>query len=175
VNVIGAYFSDGPQAGEFLFESYASLPKSRAKKRRKSLEEQAAQHGLSSAEVGTLDSERFLAFVWRVAGCSAGREAPEAGWRRERPLVIVLDNYSVHTSETVRAAQPALTAAEVYLFYLPAYSPELSAIEPIWQGVKHHDLPERSFERLGQLKGAVDAVLTRKAAALRAAHVKTAQ
>lgn len=77
VNAIGAYFSHGPQAGRFLFETYASLPKSKAKQPRKTPEQIAANQGLTPAEVGPIDGERFLAFVWRMAGrlaLSADRE-----------------------------------------------------------------------------------------------------
>jgi DDE superfamily endonuclease len=172
VNVIGAYFTHGPSAGAFHFESYATLPKSRAKKRRVSVEEQAAQHGVLPEEVGPIDSERFLAFVWQVAG--RPREAG-TGWERERPLVIVLDNYSVHVSERVRTEQAALVRAGVILWYLPAYSPEMSAIEPIWQSLKHHEIPQRSFEEVGKLKQTVDGALVRKAVALRARYQEVAQ
>ncbi len=167
VNAIGIYFSHGPQAGDFLFESYASLPKSKSKQPRKSLAAQAAAHGLRLEEVGVLDSDRFLAFLWRSAGRPA--VAP-VDWQRERPLVVVLDNYAVHQSEAVRLAQPALQAADIYLCYLPAYCPELSEIEPHWQDVKHRGLVERSHTCLGDLKRSVDAALTRKAVALRQAH-----
>ena len=170
VNAIGVYFSHGPQAGAFQFESYASLPKSRAKKRRKSLAEQATAHGLHPQEVGVLDSDRFLRFVWRVAGRPEG--AP-ATWRRERRLVLVLDNYSVHQSEAVQRARSALAAADIFLFYLPAYCPELSEIEPIWQDVKHRELVVRSHTQLGELKQAVDAALARKAASLRNSEAAT--
>ena len=47
VNAIGAYFSHGRLAGKFVFETYASLPKSRAKKQRKTPEQIAAAHGLT--------------------------------------------------------------------------------------------------------------------------------
>jgi hypothetical protein len=170
VNAIGAYFSHGPQTGDFQFESYASLPKSKAKKRRKSLSEQAAAHGLQPDEVGALNSDRFLAFVWRIAGRS---EPTTAGWRRERPLIVVLDNYSVHHSEVVRLAVPALNAANICLFYLPAYCPELSEIEPLWQDVKHRELVVRTHRQLGDLKQAVDAGLARKAIKLRHARTET--
>jgi DDE superfamily endonuclease len=172
VNVIGAYFTHGPSAGEFRFESYATLPKSRAKKRRVSLEEQAVQHGVLPEAVGPIDSERFLAFVWQVAGrpTEAG-----SGWERARPLVIVLDNYSVHVSERVRTEQAALVHAGVILWYLPAYSPEMSAIEPIWQSLKHHEIPQRSFEQVGELKQTVDGALEQKAVALRARYREAAQ
>jgi hypothetical protein len=172
VNAIGAYFTHGPSAGEFHFQSYVTLPKSRAKKRRVSVEEQAAQHGVAAAVGGPIDSERFLAFVWEVAGRPA---AAVGGWERERPLVIVLDNYSVHVSERVRQEQPALARAGVRLWYLPAYTPEMSGIEPVWQSVKHHEIPQRSFERVGELKQTVDGALERKATALRARHREAAQ
>ncbi len=170
VNAIGLYFSHGPQAGAFQFESYASLPKSRAKQPRTSGAEQAAKHGVRSEEVGVLDSDRFLAFVWRSAGRPEG-----AGddWRRERPLMLVLDNYSVHTSEAVQLARPTLKAADIHLIYLPAYAPELSGIEPIWHHVKHHEMSVRSYRTLGDLKQAVDAALRRKQEALRLAAETT--
>jgi hypothetical protein len=170
VNAIGVYFSHGPQAGDFQFESYASLPKSKAKKRRKSLAEQAEAHGLRPEEVGVLDSDRFLAFVWRVAGRP---EDAATDWQRERPLVLVLDNYSVHQCEAVQLALPALNAADIFLFYLPAYCPALSQIEPIWQDVKHRELVVRSQPQLGDLKQSVDAALARKAASLRHSRSET--
>jgi hypothetical protein len=170
VNVIGAHFTHGPEAGRFEYQSWAALPKSRAKKRCKTLEEQAAAHGLRVEEVGPIDSTRVLAFVWHIAGRPA--ETPE-GWQRVRPLKVVLDNYSVHTSQTLVDALPALAAAGVELVKLPSYSPELSRIEPDWHDVKQHGLPVRSFARVADLKQAVDAALARKAAQLRQGTAKT--
>ena len=164
VNVIGAHFTHGPEAGRFEYQSWASLPKSRAKKPCKTLEQQAAAQGLQVAEVGPIDAERVLAFVWRVAGRPA--EAP-VGWQRVRPLKGVLDNYSVHTSQTMVDALPVLAAAGVQLVKLPSYSPELSRIEPDWHDVKQHGMPVRSFERVADLKQAVDAALAHKAEQLR--------
>lgn len=170
VNAIGAYFSHGPQAGRFEFETYASLPKSKAKKQRKTPEQIAAAHDLTPEEVGPIDSGRFLGFVWRIAGRPA--TAPQ-DWKRERPLYIALDNYSVHTSQPVQEAIPVLEAANVFFFYLPSYSPELSDIEPIWKAVKHHEIPVRSHSKIKDLKVAVDAALARKAEALLAARQET--
>ena len=164
VNVIGAHFTHGPEAGRFEYQSWASLPKSRAKKPCKTLEQQAAAQGLQVAEVGPIDAARVLAFVWRVAGRPA--EAP-VGWQRVRPLKVVLDNYSVHTSQTMVDALPVLAAAGVQLVKLPSYSPELSRIEPDWHDVKQHGMSVRSFERVVDLKQAVDAALAHKAEQLR--------
>ena len=63
VNVLGAYFSHGQQVGEFQYECLAKLPQRGTK--RKSLAERAEPHGLTAADVGAIDSGRFLAFVWR--------------------------------------------------------------------------------------------------------------
>jgi transposase len=163
VNAIGAYFSHGPLAGRFEFETYARLPESRAKTRRVSLEEQAAAQGLSLEEVGPIDSERYLRFVWKIAGRPA---LHPADWRRERELVIWVDNYSVHKSERVREELPALEQAGVTICYLPSYAPELSKIEPIWQDVKYHRMTRRSQSEVSELKRAVEAALAEKAAAL---------
>ena len=163
VNAIGAHFTHGPEAGRLEYQSWAVLPKSRAKQPRTSPAARAAAHGLSVEEVGPIDADRVVAFLWRIAGRPA---AAPAEWQRTRPLMIALDNYAVHKSETVQAAQPQLAAAGVHLVYLARYCPEQSEIEPVWNDVKQHQLPIRSFERVADLKHAVDDALARKAAQL---------
>jgi putative transposase len=169
VNVIGASFTHGPDAGRLAYRSWAVLPKSRAKTPRTTPEERAAAHGLTVEEVGPIDAERLVAFLWQVAG----RPPAADDWRRTRPLVIALDNYSVHTSQTVVAAQPLLAAANVALVYLARYCPEQSDIEPVWNDVKAHHLPIRSFAQVADLKHAVDDALAHKAQLLQLAHGKT--
>ena len=181
VNALGAYFSHGPQAGCFEYATFASLPHSRAQSPRKSLAEVATAHGLQTQEVGPIEAARFLSFVWRIAGRPARYALhavkpvkPKAvQWKRARPLVIVLDNYSVHKSQVVQEAMPSLEAANIAFFYLPSYSPEMSHIEPIWHSVKQHGMPQRSYSILGDLKRAVDDALFHKARELQQAHAKT--
>jgi hypothetical protein len=170
VNVLGAYLSHGPEAGRLVFASYASVPKSSGKAARKPVAEVAAAHGVDPACVGPITSERLVAFFWQVAGrpVDAGPD-----WKRGRRLVIVLDNYSVHKSQTVKDALPALLAAGIELFYLPAYSPQLSEIEPIWRSVKGHGMPYRSQTELGALKRTVDDALADKARQLMARQAET--
>jgi putative transposase len=163
VNAIGAYFTHGPAAGRLVHQSWAVLPKSRAKQPRTTLEARAQAHGLTVDEVGPIDAARLVAFLWQVAGRPA---AARADWQRERPLMIALDNYSVHTSQTLQDALPHLAAADIHLIYLARYCPEQSGIEPIWNDVKQHHLPVRSFARVDELKTAVDGALARKAALL---------
>lgn len=171
VNALGAYFSHGEWAGRFEFETYATLPKSRSKKARRTLSERAAAHELAVEEVGPIDGERLVRFLWKIAGRP---EVHLEAWTRERPMRVWLDNYSVHRSERVRQEEAALERAGITLCYLPSYSPELSKIEPIWQDVKHHEMTQRSHGTLRALKRAVEEALTRKAAGLLAAHNESA-
>ena len=94
-------------------------------------------------------------------------------WKREREVMVVLDNYSVHKSQVVQEAKGALEEAGVHLVYLPSYSPELSRIEPDWNDIKQHHLPVRSFEEVAELKRAVDGALARKAHLLQQTATKT--
>ena len=122
------------------------------------------------SDQGKLDSAAFLDFVCReVAQLPAAWDALPAGYVRERPCTIVLDNYSVHRSKAVKAAAPVLGRAGVTFYFLPAYSPELSAIEPVWRHVKYTDLATRSFADAAALHQAVDEALATRAAAMRAA------
>src|SRR5437016_5269186 len=72
LNVIGAYFTHGPCAGRFEFETRAGLPKDRTKKAAKrprtTLEAVAEKHGLALGEAGTLNADLFAEFDWRIAG-----------------------------------------------------------------------------------------------------------
>lgn len=72
------------------------------------------------------------------------------------PRVVVLDNAGIHTSKVVKAARPALAKLGVYLYYLPAYSPELNRIEPVFKQIKHHDIPVRSYTSKSDLRAAVE-------------------
>lgn len=170
VNGIGAYCTHGVEVGRFNYELCASLPKSKAKKRRRTPEEQAAKHDLKAEQVGVIDGERFVQFIWTTAGRPAN--SPE-GWQRERPITLVIDNYTVHTSERVQEELEAFAAAGITLFSLPSYSPELSGIEPIWNDLKYHRMRKRSYKVLGELYRALEKALARKASDLLAAAQKT--
>lgn len=177
LNVIGGYFSHGPQAGDFQFATFAKVPDVKRGPDGalqvppdKSLAELAAAHGLQAEDVGVIDSEVFLGFLWHLAGRPL--DAPES-WQRERPLRVVVDNYSVHKSERVQWERRALAAAKIPLVYLPAYSPQLSRIETQWKVTKYYGLPQRSYRSLGDLQQAVESALVERAIALRSAHLAT--
>jgi hypothetical protein len=116
---------------------------------------------------GKLDAAALLDFLWHeVAGLATPVGEVPPGYRRARPLVVVLDNYSVHRSKAVKTTEPALARIGVRLFFLPLYSSELNRIEPLWRQVKYHDLPVRSYQTLEALQLAVENALQQQADAL---------
>jgi len=104
---------------------------------------------------GRYDAAAHLAFVRRLA--------KETAAGRARPCVVVLDNYSVHHSQPVKEALPALATADVHFCFLPPYSPELNPIEPVWRQVKYQDIPERSHPTDTALQAAVESALATRA------------
>ncbi len=98
---------------------------------------------------GSITAAQFLAFVDAIPH--------EPG----RPLVVVLDNGSIHVSRLVREARAGLWQQGIFLYYLPPYSPELNRIEPVFKVIKHYDLPERRYTSWTGLEDAIDAAFAR--------------
>jgi len=161
VNAAGVLFHG---SGRFEFITRARVPKTK----RKAVPCLAA--GLSESELGTIDAELLIEFIWQIAG--RPENAPD-GWRRDKPLIIVLDNYSVHVGKQFQTEREKWKAANIDLFYLPSYSPEISGIEPLWRDVKQHRMRRLSRDNLLDLKRDVDATLAEKASLLASANSLT--
>ncbi len=99
-------------------------------------------------------TEQFLGFL---------RQIPRPAGQ---PLNIVLDKGSIHVSKTVHQPRAALRQERIYLYYLPPYSPELNAIEPVFGAIKQHDLPARRYTSVPALEAAIDAAFARAEARL---------
>ncbi|WP_422929688.1 IS630 family transposase [Singulisphaera sp. PoT] len=72
------------------------------------------------------------------------------------PRVVVLDNAGMHTGKAFKARRPELARQGIYLYYLPAYSPELNRIEPLFKQIKHHEIPRRSHQSRAELRASVE-------------------
>jgi transposase len=161
VNAAGALFHS---SGRFEFLTRARAPKTK----RKALS--SLGDGLEASELGVLNAEVLIAFIWHIAG--RPENAPE-DWRRDKPLVIVLDNYSVHVGKRFQQERERWRAADIDLFFLPSYSPDLSSIEPLWRDVKQHRMRRLSRDKLLDLKRDVEAALAEKASSLISANSST--
>jgi transposase len=91
----------------------------------------------------TLTSDDLLAYLGALPGSAA-------------PRVVVLDNASLHVSKAVKAQPRDLARRGIYLYYLPAYSPELNRIEPVFRQVKYQEIPVRSDTSKAALRQAVE-------------------
>jgi transposase len=52
---------------------------------------------------------------------------------KEKRIVVILDNYSVHRAKLVIQASKILN---IKLIHLPVHSPHLNPIEPVWKSIK---------------------------------------
>ena len=58
-----------------------------------------------------------------------------------KPTIVVLDNASIHHSKEFEAKVEAWKQDDLYIFFLPAYSPHLNPIEILWRFIKYQWLP----------------------------------
>ena len=85
------------------------------------------------------------------------RRGPRPG-ELTRPVVLVLDNGPIHTSEATRAVL-AGRAHWLTVEWLPKYAPEPNDIEPTWRDLKRHHLAHQTFTGPDDLDRAIhDAV-----------------
>jgi transposase len=77
--------------------------------------------------------------------------------RTAKPLVVVVDNASIHAAKAVRALLQLPEFERLTLYFLPAYSPELNRIEILWRKIKYEWLPFRKHTRT-ELEGALDRI-----------------
>jgi putative transposase len=107
----------------------------------------------------TLNGDDLLAYL--------RERLPEADVPR-----VVVDNASMHTSKAFKAHRKALSRMGIYLYYLPAYSPELNEIETVFKQVKHHEIPKRSHTSKAELRQSVECGFTSYATRLRPKSAK---
>lgn len=99
-------------------------------------------------EHGSLVSTQLLDFVQQLPRLP------------DKPLVIVLDNASMHRSSVVKDALPLLRQQRIYFYYLPPYSPRLNPIEALFGVIKRNELPERRYATWESLEAAVNTGFT---------------
>lgn len=91
--------------------------------------------------VGSFDSDRYITMMEEQA-----RQAKLSWEQSGRIRVIVQDNGSVHTSNSVQAKWAEWETCGLYFFFLPKYCSELNPIETEWHQLKTHELRGHMFE-----------------------------
>jgi putative transposase len=91
------------------------------------------------------NSESFIAFLDHLVQLHS----------KERPLVIVLDNGSIHRSQTTQAAF-ALLENELLPLFLPKYCSQLNPIERYWKHLKALACADKLFSDMQALVASVE-------------------
>lgn len=72
-----------------------------------------------------------------------------------KPYVIVLDNGPIHHGKVVKNEFAKWGSMQLFIFYLPTYSPHLNPIEILWRFVKYKWLNKVHYKTWPTLKKAI--------------------
>jgi transposase len=134
------------QAGEievaFLDESgfVQAHPNRSAWTRKKETHAIEAKRGKRLNVIGALFGSGALHAVPMWENMTADLFAGFLNWLKQKvskPLVVILDNASVHTAKKIQDGIDYLAKQGLTLYFLPPYSPELNRIEKLWHTIKH--------------------------------------
>lgn len=75
--------------------------------------------------------------------------------KRKQPTVIVIDNAPIHHSKKFEAKIAEWEKQDLYIFFLPTYSPHLNPIEILWRMIKYQWLPFESLTSQEELDEAL--------------------
>jgi transposase len=76
-----------------------------------------------------------------------------------KPVVIVLDNGPIHRCKAVYDRLAEWEDQDVYLFFLPAYSPHLNPIEILWRFIKYRWLRKIHYSSWHRFKKAIFTII----------------
>ncbi|MEM6963296.1 MAG: IS630 family transposase [Bacteroidota bacterium] len=79
--------------------------------------------------------------------------------RIKQPTVVVLDNAPVHHSTEFEAKIEVWKQKDLYIFFLPKYSPHLNPIEILWRKLKYEWIHYEDLENQQQLEKPVYEIL----------------
>jgi hypothetical protein len=74
--------------------------------------------------------------------------------------VLVLDNATIHTAKIVQEKLKEWEGKNLFLYYLPPYSPELNLIEILWCRVKYEWLPFEAYQSRKTLREWLDRIFS---------------
>jgi transposase len=75
-----------------------------------------------------------------------------------KPTVLVLDNGPVHVSKHFLAQLQRWQQQDLFIFFLPKYSPHLNKIETLWRKIKYEWLKAQDYACQQTLQNALDTI-----------------
>jgi transposase len=95
----------------------------------------------------TLNSDRFISFMDNFVAQTV------------KKTVVILDNCPIHKSRKFMAKIEQWKEQDVWIYFLPPYSPELNLIEILWRRIKYQWLPFDAYLSFQNLKERLSFVL----------------
>jgi transposase len=96
---------------------------------------------------GTLNSDKIIAAIDKFV--------PHI----RKQTILVIDNAPVHHSKAFQRKIEMWREQDLYVYFLPKYSPELNKIEILWRFVKYDWLPFDAYTNLQNLKERLNNIL----------------
>jgi hypothetical protein len=79
--------------------------------------------------------------------------------QQQKPALVVVDNAPIHTSEDFEEELDRWEKEDLYVKFLPPYSPELNLIEILWRKIKYEWLPLDAYQNFKTLTASLFDVL----------------
>ena len=96
---------------------------------------------------GTLNSEKIIAVIDKFI--------PQI----KKQTILVIDNASVHHSKAFETKIIEWREQDLYVYFLPKYSPELNKIETLWRFIKYSWLPFDAYTNIQNFKERLNEIL----------------
>ena len=77
----------------------------------------------------------------------------------DNPVVVIMDNASIHKSKAVTAKMEDWERRGLTLYFLSPYSPELNLIEILWRKIKYEWIPNSAYKGMAFLRLAISDIL----------------
>ena len=78
----------------------------------------------------------------------------------DKPTVLVMDNSPIHSCKSVYYKLRQWQNQNLFIFFLPKYSPHLNPIEILWKRMKYKWLNKRHYHSFRTLKKQVGKIIT---------------
>jgi transposase len=79
---------------------------------------------------------------------------------RQKPALVIIDNAPIHTSDEFEEELERWEQDDLYVKFLPAYSPELNLIEILWRKIKYEWLPLDAYQDFKTMTNALFEVIS---------------
>ena len=77
----------------------------------------------------------------------------------QKQTIVIVDNAPVHHSKVFKTKIKQWQEQDLYVYFLPPYSPELNKIETLWRFIKYKWLPLDAYANIENLKERLSDIL----------------